>query len=147
DALVFKSDYALGQTFDSGDVVVDNAHLSSKCCNALMFGSETCGDFTNYTFNNIVITDAGKSGLGMVSEDGAHISDVTYNHVVMSGTQSPVMEKIGTRLRCGGNPAVGSISDIHYNDVTGRSAGAFSPTLWGQPGHPVSDITFNDVHL
>jgi glycosyl hydrolase family 28 len=147
DALVFKGDYALGQAFNSGNVVVDRAHLSSTCCNGLMFGSETCGNFTNYKFSNIVITDAGKSGLGMVSEDGARISNVTYNHVVMSDTQSPIMEKIGTRLRCGGNPPVGSISDIHYNDVTGSSAGAFSPTLWGQPGHPVSDITFNDVHL
>jgi len=147
DSLVFKGDYALGQVYNSGNVVVTNAQLSSKCCNAVMFGSETCGNFTNYTFNNIVVTEAGKSGLGMVSEDGAHISDVTYNHVVMSGTQSPIMEKIGTRLRCGGSPTVGSISAIHYNDVTGTSAGAFSPTLWGQPGHPVSDITFNDVHL
>jgi hypothetical protein len=147
DALVFKGDYALGQVFNSGNVVVNGAHLSSTCCNGLMFGSETCGNFSNYSFNNIVITQAGKSGLGMVSEDGAHISNVTYNHVVMSDTQSPIMEKVGTRLRCGGNPTVGSISDIHYNDVTGSSAGAFSPTLWGQPGEPVSDITFNDVHL
>jgi polygalacturonase len=147
DSLVFKGDYALGQVFNSGNVVVDNAVLSSKCCNGLMFGSETCGNFTNYRFNNILVTEAGKSGLGMVSEDGAHISNVTYNHVVMSNTQSPIMEKIGTRLRCGGSPTIGSISDIHYNDVTGTSAGAFSPTLWGQPGHPVSDITFNDVHL
>ena len=147
DSLVFKGDYALGQVYNSGNVVVTNAQLSSKCCNAVMFGSETCGNFTNYTFNNIVVTEAGKSGLGIVSEDGARISDVTYNHVVMSGTQSPIMEKIGTRLRCGGSPTIGSISGIHYNDVTGTSAGAFSPTLWGQPGHPVSDITFNDVHL
>ncbi|HTU72657.1 MAG TPA: glycosyl hydrolase family 28 protein [Trebonia sp.] len=147
DSLVFKADYALGQVYNSGNVVVNNAQLSSKCCNAVMFGSETCGNFTNYTFNHILVTEAGKSGLGIVSEDGAHISDVTYNNVVMSNTQSPIMEKIGTRLRCGGSPTIGSISGIHYNDVTGTSAGAFSPTLWGQPGHPVSDITFNDVHL
>jgi hypothetical protein len=147
DALVFKGDYALGQVFNSGNVVVNRAHLSSVCCNGLMFGSETCGNFSNYKFTNIVITAAGKSGLGMVSEDGANISNVTYDNVVMSDTQSPIMEKVGTRLRCGGNPTVGSISDIHYDNVTGSSAGAFSPTLWGQPGHPVSDITFNNVHL
>jgi hypothetical protein len=147
DALVFKSDWALGKTFNSGNVVVDHAILSSKCCNGLMFGSETCGNFTNYHFSNITITDAGKSGLGMVSEDGANISDVYYNNVVMSDTQSPIMEKIGTRLRCGGTPTVGSIRDIHYTNITGTDAGAFSPTLWGQPGHPVSAITFTNVHL
>ncbi len=147
DALVFKSDYALGRPFPNRNVTVDDARLSAGCCNALMFGSETCGDFTGYHFSDIVITHAGKSGLGIVSMDGAHISDVHYSDVVMSGTQSPIMQKVGTRLRCGGNPSVGSISDIHYSDITGTAAGAFSPTLWGQPGNPISDITFADVHL
>ena len=147
DALVFKSDWALGQTLPSGDVTVDNAKLSAGCCNALMFGSETCGNFTGYTFTDITITHAGKSGLGMVSMDGANISDVTYNGVTMSGTDSPIMEKIGTRKRCGGTPGVGSISDIHYENVTGTSAGAYSPTLWGQSSHEISNVTFDNVHL
>jgi hypothetical protein len=147
DALVFKSDWALGATLPNGNVVVTNAQLSAKCCNALMFGSETCGNFTNYYFSHIVVTGAGKSGLGIVSMDGANISNVYYNDVVMSGTQSPIMEKIGTRLRCGGTPAVGSIRDIHYNNVRGTDAGAYSPTLWGRPGHQISDVTFNNVDL
>jgi hypothetical protein len=147
DALVFKSDYALGKVLANGNVTVTGARLSARCCNALMFGSETCGNFTHYRFANITITGAGKSGLGMVSEDGARISDVSYDHVTMSGTQSPIMEKVGTRLRCGGQPSVGSISDIHYSDVTGTGAGAFSPTLWGQPGHLISNVTFDHVNL
>jgi polygalacturonase len=147
DALAFKSDWALGATLPSGNVVVDNSRLSAGCCNALMFGSETCGDFTNYLFNDITITSAGKSGLGMVSMDGAHISNVVYRNITMSGTDSPLMEKIGTRGRCGTPPTVGSISNIHYYNVTGTRAGAFSPTLWGQPGHPITDLTFDNVDL
>ncbi|HEX4703792.1 MAG TPA: glycosyl hydrolase family 28 protein [Pseudonocardiaceae bacterium] len=147
DALVFKSDWALGQTLNNGDVTVDNAHLSAGCCNALMFGSETCGNFTGYTFTNITITHAGKSGLGMVSMDGANISNVHYSNVTMSNTASPIMEKIGSRLRCGGHPTVGSISDIHYDLITGTSAGSFSPTLWGASGHQISNVTFNNVNL
>jgi polygalacturonase len=147
DALAFKSDWALGATLPNGNVTVRSAHLSAKCCNALMFGSETCGDFANYVFDHIVITGAGKSGLGMVSMDGAHIANVHYHDVTMSGTASPIMAKIGTRRRCGGSPGIGGISDIHYDHVTGTQAGAFSPTLWGQPGHPVSDVTFDNVNL
>ena len=147
DALVFKSDWALGATLPSGNVVVHNANLSARCCNALMFGSETCGDFTNYVFDHITVTGAGKSGLGMVSMDGAHISNVLYHDVTMSGTQSPIMEKIGTRARCGDSPGIGSIRDVHYDHVTGIAAGSFSPTLWGQPGHPVTGITFTNVDL
>src|SRR5262249_5143798 len=55
DALVFKSDWALGATLPNGHVTVDHANLSAVCCNALMFGSETCGDFTDYQFNDITI--------------------------------------------------------------------------------------------
>jgi hypothetical protein len=112
-----------------------------------MFGSETCGDFTDYSFDDITITSAGKSGLGMVSMDGAHISNVRYNNITLSGTDSPIMEKVGTRARCGTRPPVGGISDIHYHNITGTSAGAFTPTLWGQPGHEITDVTFEDVNL
>ncbi|MGC9668747.1 glycosyl hydrolase family 28 protein [Planosporangium sp. 12N6] len=147
DALAFKSDWALGATLPNGNVVVANAHLSARCCNALMFGSETCGDFSHYRFSHITITGAGKSGLGMVSMDGARISDVHYDDVTMSGTASPITQKVETRRRCGTDPGTGSISDVHYTNVRGTDAGSFSPTLWGQPGHEIRDVTFHDVHL
>jgi hypothetical protein len=147
DALAFKSDYALGETLPSGDVVVRDARLSSVCCNALMFGSETCGNFTNYRFSHIVITGAGKSGLGMVSMDGGRISDVVYSDVTMSGVAGPLMEKVGDRRSCGGTPEVGSISGIRYEKVRGTSVGTYSPTLWGMPGHAITGVTFDRVDL
>ena len=150
DALVFKSDWALGQTLPSGHVTVDGATLSAQCCNALMFGSETCGSFTDYNFNHITITGAGKSGLGIVSMDGANISDVHYSNVTMSGVSSPIMEKIGNRLRCGGSPTVGHISNITYTNVTGSGVASpqYSPTLWGLDGsHRITGVTFDGVDL
>jgi hypothetical protein len=151
DALVFKSDWALGATLPSGNVKVNNARLNAACCNALMFGSETCGDFTNYDFNNIKITGAGKSGLGMVSSDGAHISHVRYNNITMSGPiNSLIMLKVWNRGRCGTNPGPGSISDISYNNIhASTTSAAFSPTLWGfdNATHNISNVTFNNVHL
>ena len=65
----------------------------------------------------------------------------------MSGTASPIMMKIGTRKRCGDSPGVGSISNVTTTDVTGTNAGAYSPTIWGQSGHQVSNVTFNNVNL
>lgn len=147
DALAFKSDWALGETLSSGNVNVTDSVLSAGCCNGIMFGSETCGSFTNYHFSHIVITGAHKSGLGMVSMDGAHISNVHYDDITMSGIQSPIFEKIGARLRCGDDPTVGSITDIHYDNITATDAGAYTPTLWGQPDHPITGVTFHNVHL
>lgn len=153
DALAFKSDWALGKTYDNGDVRVSDSDLSAGCCNALMFGSETCGDFTDYRFERIRITGASKSGLGMVSMDGTTISDVHYRDITMSGTRSHIMQKIGTRRRCGDNPGVGSIHNITYTNVTGTYDGArgtaYSPTLWGEAGaaNRIRNITFDNVDL
>ncbi|MFC8364032.1 glycosyl hydrolase family 28 protein [Streptomyces griseorubiginosus] len=148
DALVFKSDYALGAKLPNGHVRVNDSFLSARCCNALMFGSETCGDFSDYQFENIRIDGADKSGLGMVSMDGAKISDVHYRDITMTNVHSPIMQKIGTRKRCGNSPGVGSISDITYDDVTASgSSPSFSPTLWGETGHRIKGVTFNNVDI
>jgi len=149
DALVFKSDYALGAKLPNGHVTVTGSHLSAQCCNALMFGSETCGDFSDYNFQHITITGADKSGLGMVSMDGANISDVHYRDITMTGVHSPIMQKIGTRKRCGNNPGVGHISNITYDDITATGTSpSFSPTLWGESGgNRISGVTFTNVHI
>jgi hypothetical protein len=150
DALVFKSDYALGAKLPNGNVTVTDSTLSAQCCNALMFGSETCGDFTGYNFQRITITGASKSGLGMVSMDGANISDVHYRDITMTGTHSHIMLKIGTRKRCGNNPGIGHISNITYDNITGSytGSGSFSPTIWGEAGsNQISDVHFTNVHL
>ncbi|WP_222853705.1 glycoside hydrolase family 28 protein [Fodinicola acaciae] len=149
DALVFKSDYALGAKLPNGNVTVTDSHLSAKCCNALMFGSETCGDFTGYHFQHIDITGAQKSGLGMVSMDGANISDVHYRDITMTGVRSPIMQKIGTRKRCGNNPGVGHISNITYDNITATGVSpSFSPTLWGESGgNRISGVTFTNVNI
>ncbi|MET7454272.1 glycosyl hydrolase family 28 protein [Streptomyces sp. NPDC005574] len=148
DALVFKSDYALGAKLPNGHVRVNDSYLSARCCNALMFGSETCGDFSDYRFENIRIEGADKSGLGMVTMDGAKISDVHYRDITMTNVHSPIMQKIGTRKRCGGSPGTGSISDVTYDDVTATgSSPSFSPTLWGEDGHRISGVTFNHVDI
>ena len=149
DALVFKSDWALGQRFpNQGHVRVTNANLSAGCCNALMFGSETCSNFTDYVFDTITITGASKSGIGVVSMDGAEISDVHYKNITMTNVASPIMQKIGTRKRCGDSPGVGSIHDITYEHITGTGKGPFSPTLFGaDASHQINNISFNDVNL
>ena len=148
DALGFKSDFALGKHYQNGDVTVTDTKLSSSCCNALMFGSETCGDFTGYHFSRIQITKAGKAGIGLTSQDGGKFADINYTDITMSGTASPISLKVGTRKRCGDKPGIGDISDIHFTNITGTNAGSdWSPTLWGQPGHPVKNVTFNNVKL
>jgi polygalacturonase len=151
DALAFKSDYALGAKLPNGPATVTDSRLSARCCNALMFGSETCGDFTGYNFQRITITGADKSGLGLVSMDGAVISDVHYRDITMSNVRSAIMQKIGTRRRCGNSPGVGRITNITYDDITstGQSSDNFTATLWGESGtnNKITNVTFTNVDI
>ncbi len=149
DALAFKSDYALGAKLPNGHVTVTDSTLKAGCCNALMFGSETCGDFTDYQFQNIRINGANKSGLGLVSMDGANISDVHYRDITMTGVRSPIFQKISTRKRCGNNPGVGHISNITYDNITATGASpSLTPTLWGESGsNHISGVTFTNVNI
>jgi polygalacturonase len=151
DALAFKSDYALGAKLPNGNVTVYDSYLSAECCNALMFGSETCGDFTGYDFQRITIEGSNKSGLGMVSMDGTVISDVHYKDITMTNVRAAITQKIGTRRRCGNNPGVGRIHDVTYENITssGQDSSNFTATLWGEAGanNKISDVTFTNVNL
>ncbi|MFD1538124.1 glycosyl hydrolase family 28 protein [Nonomuraea guangzhouensis] len=151
DALAFKSDWALGQTYANGNVTVTDANLSAECCNALMFGSETCGNFTGYHFERISINGSNKSGLGMVSMDGTVISDVHYKDITMTNVRAAITEKIGTRRRCGNSPGVGRIENITYENVTssGQSGNNFTATLWGESNtsNRIRNVTFTNVDL
>jgi Glycosyl hydrolases family 28/Carbohydrate binding module (family 6)/Carbohydrate binding module (family 35) len=151
DALAFKSDWALGQTINNGNVSVSDSFLSAGCCNALMFGSETCGNFTGYHFDRITISGSNKSGLGMVSMDGTVISDVHYRDITMTNVRGAIMQKIGTRRRCGDSPGIGRIENITYDNVTssGQSSSNFTATLWGEAAttNRIRNVTFTNVDL
>ena len=150
DALVFKSDFALGRTFPSTNIDVSDTTVSSTGNNALQFGSETCGDFSDVHFSRITITSAGKAGIGIVSMDGAHISNVTYDTITMTHAATPIFIKIGSRGRCPGHPGAGTISGISINNVTGTTlsdGGSFTSTITGLPGHPVTGVTIANVKL
>lgn len=150
DSLVFKSDFALGRTYPNQNVTVTDVTAASNN-NAFQFGSETCGNFNGYTFSHLTVDAAGKAGLGIVSMDGADITNVSYTDVTMKDAATPIFIKIGDRGRCPGTPGPGSISAITFNHVTGTQLsdlGAnYTSTITGMPGHPVTGVTVENVDL
>ena len=131
DAIALKSDYSLGATIPSYDIVVRDSLVSSSKCNArrprvvplsrkarvacgdpqhtaprqhtqtrqaLGIGSETVGSISGVRFENIVVAGAGKAGIGVVSVDGAHISDLRFLNISMRDVESAFFFYIGARL-------------------------------------------------
>src|SRR5205814_10159377 len=154
DAVVLKSDFALGRTFPSHDIHVHHSTVLSTQNNALQFGSETCGDFSKVTFDHLTITGAGKAGIGIVSMDGSVIDGVSYSDITMSRTAIPIYLKIGDRHSCPNHPAVGAIRNVSISNVTGTNAvspvssAEFTPTIAGaSPANRVQNVTLTNVQL
>src|SRR6266508_2554282 len=103
DAVVLKSDFALGQTFVSQNIRVHDSTILSTQNNAIQFGSETCGDFRDVHWDRLTLLGGGKAGIGMVSMDGATIENVTYTDITMTRAAAPIFIKIGSRGRCPGS--------------------------------------------
>jgi polygalacturonase len=156
DALVFKSDFALGETMVSQNVRVHDTTILSTENNAVQFGSETCGDFRDFRFEWLTITGAGKAGLGMVSQDGAVIEDIHFVDVTMTRASSPIYIKIGERRRCPGRPPAGRIRNITFDNITGRNLvtpkdvrgdDEYTSTITGTPAVRVENVTLTNVNL
>jgi len=152
DAMVLKSDYALGQVFTSKDIHIANCSILSTENNALQFGSETVGNFRDVTWSNIGIGGAGKAGIGVTSQDGAIIDGVTYDNIIMTNCACTILLKLDYRSSGSPNPAVGAIRNISINNVT-----AYHSTLYGRTNTAtidgyasndlITNITFNNVNL
>src|SRR5262249_14782986 len=150
-----KSDFALGRTFPSFNIHVHDSTILSTENNATQFGSETCGEFHDVTFERLTITGAGKAGIGIVSMDGSNIHNISYSHITMTKTADPIYLRIGDRHSCPGTPPVGQIHDISISDVTGTNAASpvsasteFSPTIAGASSSAkVRNVRLTNVKL
>jgi len=155
DAIVLKSDFALGRTFPSHHIHVHDSTILSTANNATQFGSETCGDFSDVRFDHLTITGAGKAGIGIVSMDGSVIDGVTYSDITMTKTAIPIYLKIGDRHSCPNHPAIGHIRNVSISNVTGTNAvspvsGApeFTSTIAGASSSAkIENVTLTNVNL
>jgi len=151
DAMVLKSDYALGFKGVNEDIHITNCTIRSGHHNATQFGSETCGDFSNVSFSHVTVTGAGKAGIGITSNDGSVIDGVTYDDFTMSGTTVPIWIKTGNRARCPDNPPKGIIRNIRIGNVTAvqsfSTRGEITSTISGLADVPVENIAFTNIDL
>src|SRR5580692_5860617 len=156
DAMCLKSDYALGPTDANGDtwvnqeIHVDGCTILSTGNNAVQFGSETVFNFQNCTFSNLTITQAGKAGLGVTSNDGAVIDGITFSNITMTNCVAPIHLRLLCMGRAPGSPGVGAIRNISFINITssGQPTGATNAnpvTVFGYPTATINNIVFNNV--
>jgi polygalacturonase len=156
DSMCLKSDYALGpkdasgNTWDNQDIHVDGCTILSTGNNAVQIGSETVFNFHDCTFSNLTITQAGKSGLGVTSNDGAVIDGITFSDITMTNCVAPIHLRLLCMGRAPGSPGVGKIKNISFINITssGQPTGAENSnpcTVFGYTTATIDNIVFNNV--
>jgi hypothetical protein len=154
DGMVLKSDYALGQVIGERDVHIVNCLITSTENNALQIGSETVGNFSDISWNNIGVNGSGKAGIGIVTEDGSVIDGVTYDNIRLTNCACPIFIKVCYRTSGSPNPSVGHIRNISYNNITSVHSTLFGHTnsctidgFYNGTNVPVDNVTFNNVNI
>lgn len=157
DAVCIKST----RSTPSEDIVVTGCRISSVW-GALKLGTESAGDFRNIIFSNIVIRDTHGGGLKLISMDGCRMENVLVENIIMDNVSGPIFLRLGARLRqyFPDQPKrpVGIARGLTIRNVTinvweegyllyGKYPRKAGIIVTGVPGHPIEDVTFDNVRV
>ena len=160
NALCLKTSYALGEKRVTENVTITNCLLSGFVEGSLLdgtmdttgrhnggikLGTESNGDFRNIVISNCVF-DCCSNGLSIGTMDGGTIENVTISNITMRNVDdAAIFLRIGSRGRGPDNPPVGKIRDLNISNVFVK--GAAGSHITGIPGHPVEDISLNNIKI
>jgi polygalacturonase len=131
------------------DIRVIGCTLKSNCAGVKM-GTESLGDFEDIRIADCSIPYAGLAGIKLLSVDGAQLRNVEVSNIAMDAGKVALFIRLGARLRTfrAGDPKR-EVGTAHHIRVSNLRATA-EPTgimICGVPGHPVEDVTLEDLDL
>jgi polygalacturonase len=135
----------------------------SSHCNAIKLGTETNGGFRNINITNCVVKPSydqsshfygrlnGTSAISLEIVDGGVLENVNVSDITITGTESPIFVRLGNRARAY-SPSIpvagiGSIRGVNISNILVTDAGPTGCSITGLAGHPVEDITLNNIHI
>lgn len=157
DALCFKSE---------GDrvcenVVVTNCVLASNC-NFIKFGTGSIHGFKNISVSNCVLRAAsesnfrkwdslihgvkdpitGISGIALEIVDGGAMDQVTINNITMTGVQTPIFMRLGSRS----NPT-GSMKNVIISNIIATTHSLIPSCISAVKGFYIENVTIRDIRV
>ncbi|MFY0598118.1 MAG: right-handed parallel beta-helix repeat-containing protein [Cyclobacteriaceae bacterium] len=153
DALCFKTTSPVA----TSNIRVSRCRLSSEW-GAIKFGTESMGDFTNIRIDSCFIKNTRGGGIKMLSVDGANISNIKINQIVMEEVDMPIFMRLGERLRTyrdAEQQKVGSIDNISISNIRAtcrkQEESRVSPPsgifITGTPNHKIGSIHLQNIFI
>lgn len=174
DGLVLKASYALEKFVDTQDVTITGCHLSAYATGSVLdatykpapttnphtgspssnraggrikLGTESSGGFKNIAISNCTFRYCG--GILLESMDGGEVEDIVISNITMrEGIDSPLLIRLGERMRSPENTPVGTVKRILISDVNVYDSDSrYSTIISGTPGHKIEDVTLRNINL
>lgn len=142
------------------NVTVTNCILASNC-NLIKMGTGSLGGFKNISISNCVLRRAtesplhhwnskpdhfipdsitGISGIALEVVDGGIMDQVNISNITMTGVQTPIFIRLGSRK----NPT-GSLKNIIISNITATASSNMSSTISAVPGYYIENVILRDI--
>ena len=159
DAICLKSD---DPKFPTENITITNCIAASNC-NPIKMGTSSYGGYKNITISNCVlraasesplhhwnadpknyITDriTGISGIALEIVDGGKMEKVNISNISMTGIQTPIFIRLGSRAN-----STGSIKNVIISNITATSKSRMSSTIAAVPGFYIEDVILRDIMI
>lgn len=159
DAICLKSEDPNRPT---ENITITNCIAASNC-NLIKMGTSSFGGFKNISISNCVLRHAsesplhnwnispdhyidepitGISGIALEIVDGGVLDQVSISNITMTGVQTPIFMRLGSRK----NPT-GTIKNVIISNVIATSHSRMSSTIAGVPGFKIENVVLRDIIL
>jgi polygalacturonase len=155
DAVCLKSD---DPNYLVENVAIANCVIASNC-NGIKFGTSSRCGFRNVSISNCVIRrpseaaqrrwastipgvtrdDTVISGIALEVVDGGAMDQVAITNVSMTGVQTPLFIRLGSRR------GRGSLRNVVISNITATNESLITSSITGIPGSYVENVTVRDV--
>jgi len=156
DAIVLKS-----TTLRPMKNIIIRNNIIKTNINGIKIGTETHGVVRNVHAHDNHITFAGRAALTVQCVDGAHVSNILFEDIVIDGAGTPIFLRLGARLRPipeQPDPQVGTLRDITFRRITSTGVQSSLPpkttpaphtgsSIMGIPGHVIENVVLQDIHF
>ncbi len=163
DCIIDCDDDAMCLKSDNPDYLVENVAITNcviaSNCNAIKFGTSSRCGFRNVAIGNCVIRrpseaaqrhwavtipgvthdDTVISGLALEVVDGGAMDQITITNVSMTGVQTPLFIRLGSRR------GSGSLRNVVISNITATNESLITSSITGIPGSYVENVTVRDV--
>jgi len=158
DAICLKSEDSTKRVTEN--ITITNCIAASNC-NLIKMGTGSIGGFKNISISNCTLRRAtespfhkwadkpehyiglpisGISGIALEIVDGGVLDQVSITNITMTGVQTPIFMRLGSRKN-----STGSFKNVIISNVTATCHSRMSSMIAGVPGFNIENVTLRDI--